>query len=52
MARSHGRRVLFPDRAKLTGLVKDLRADGWLMCLDVTAVDYLLYGAPAACRPT
>ena len=27
-------------------LVADLRADGFVMCIDVTAVDYLTYDAP------
>ena len=43
---SCGQRVLHPDREQLVGLVKDLRDDGWLMCLDVTGVDYLTYEAP------
>ena len=41
-------RSLHPTREQLVGLVRDLRDDGWLMCIDVTAVDYLTYEAPRA----
>jgi NADH-quinone oxidoreductase subunit C len=43
---AHGKRVLFPAREQLLSVVGQLRDDGWLMCIDVTAVDYLLYEAP------
>ena len=43
---SGGQRTLHPTREQLVKLVTDLRADGWLMCIDVTAVDYLTYDAP------
>jgi len=39
-------RVAHPSRQQLHEVVAALRAEGWLMCLDVTAVDYLTYGAP------
>lgn len=38
---SRGQRVLHPGRDQLLGLVETLRGEGWLMCLDVTGVDYL-----------
>ena len=44
---SGGQRVLHPSRDELTDLVRTLRDDdGFNMCLDVTAVDYLSYEAP------
>ena len=43
---SRGQRVLHAQREQLVDLVKALRDEGWLMCLDVTAVDYLLAEAP------
>jgi NADH-quinone oxidoreductase subunit C len=44
---SCGQRVLHPGRAELVELVRTLRdEDGFNMCLDVTAVDYLSYEAP------
>jgi NADH:ubiquinone oxidoreductase subunit C len=40
-------RVLHPTRDQLVDLVRTLRDDdGFAMCLDVTAVDYLTYEAP------
>ena len=43
---SRGQRVLHPSRADLAAVVRALRdADGFNMCLDVTAVDYLGYEA-------
>ena len=39
---SRGQRVLHAERDGLVDLVKALRDEGWLMCLDVTAVDYLV----------
>jgi NADH-quinone oxidoreductase subunit C len=38
-----GQRVLHPSREQLVPVVKALRDEGWLMCLDVTAVDYLAH---------
>jgi len=44
---SCGQRVLHPSRDTLVDLVRTLRDDdGFAMCLDVTAVDYLAYEAP------
>jgi NADH:ubiquinone oxidoreductase subunit C len=43
---SRGQRVLHPSREELVDLVRTLREDGFNMCLDVTAVDYLAYDAP------
>ena len=46
---SGGQRVLHPSREQLVDLVRTLRDDdGFLMCLDVTAVDYLAYERAAA----
>lgn len=36
--------VLHPSRDQLLDLVRALHDDGYLLCLDVTAVDYLSYG--------
>ena len=38
-----GEQVLFPTAEQLPDVVRKLRDDGWLMCLDVTAVDYLTH---------
>lgn len=43
---SRGQRVLHPTRDELRSAVSALRAEGWLMCLDVTAVDYLAAAHP------
>ncbi len=44
---SGGQRVLHPSREQLVDLVRTLRDDdGFNMCLDVTAVDYIAYEAP------
>ncbi len=44
---SRGQAVLHVDRADLASLVKRLRDDeGFNVCLDVTAVDYLTYTSP------
>lgn len=40
---SHGQEVLHVPREALLELVEALRSDGYLQCLDVTAVDYLGY---------
>jgi NADH-quinone oxidoreductase subunit C len=39
---SRGQKVLHPDRDTYVDVVRALRADGYVMCVDVTAVDYLL----------
>ena len=38
---SRGQQVLHPDRAGYLDVVRALRDAGYLMCVDVTAVDYL-----------
>jgi NADH:ubiquinone oxidoreductase subunit C len=43
---SHGQEVIHVPREALRELVGALRSDGFLQCLDVTAVDYLAYPAP------
>lgn len=43
---SRGQRVLHVPRERLTEVVKKLGADGYIQCIDVTAVDYLGYPAP------
>ena len=35
--------VLHPSRDQLVSVVRALRDDGWLQCLDLTAVDYLAH---------
>jgi len=46
VTRSRGQEVLHPSRDELVTLVRTLRDDeGYLMCLDVTGVDYLTYEA-------
>jgi len=40
---SRGQRVLHPPRERLVEVVRALRDEGWLMCLDVTGVDYLAH---------
>lgn len=53
---SGGQQVLHPDRAGLVDLVRRLRDhEGYVMCVDVTATDYLTYRAervlPASVAP-
>jgi NADH-quinone oxidoreductase subunit C len=38
-----GTKVLHPSREQLVELVRTLRDEGWVMCLDVTGVDYLAH---------
>lgn len=40
---SRGQVVIHPTRATYVAVVKALLADGYEMCVDLTAVDYLLY---------
>ncbi len=51
----HGQRVLHVGRDGYAALVAALRADGYDVCLDVTAVDYLTHpgrsGLPAGVAP-
>jgi NADH-quinone oxidoreductase subunit C len=42
MADSLGQTVLHPSRDQYVGVVRALLADGYEMCVDLTAVDYLL----------
>jgi len=47
LTRSRGQAVLHVDRADLRTFVRRLRDDeGFDVCIDVTAVDYLTYAAP------
>ena len=44
---SRGQQVLHPSRDELVALVRDLRDDeGFRVCVDLTAVDYIAYQAP------
>jgi len=38
-----GQRVLHPSRDQVVPLVRELRDEGWLMCIDLTGVDYLAH---------
>ena len=40
-----GQQVVFPTREQYLDVVKGLRGDGFEMCVDVTAVDYLAHPA-------
>jgi NADH-quinone oxidoreductase subunit C len=42
---SRGQRVLHASRERYVDVVRALRDDGFLMCIDVTGVDYLVHGA-------
>jgi NADH-quinone oxidoreductase subunit C len=44
VATAPGTEVLFPTREQLLEVAGALHADGYLMCVDVTAVDYLTFG--------
>lgn len=47
VTRSRGQQVLHPGRDELVDLVRTLRDDeGFRVCVDLTAVDYVAYGAP------
>ncbi|HEX6236536.1 MAG TPA: NADH-quinone oxidoreductase subunit C [Acidimicrobiales bacterium] len=49
---SRGQVVLHPHRDQLVDLVRDLRDDeGFRVCVDVTAVDYLAYDTPRSLPP-
>ena len=40
---SRAQRVIHPDRAQWATTARALLADGWNMCVDLTATDYLTY---------
>jgi NADH-quinone oxidoreductase subunit C len=40
---SHGQHVLFPSRSQYLDVIKALADDGYAMCIDLTAVDYLVF---------
>ena len=40
---SRGQKVLHPSREQWRELAEELLNDGWDMCVDLTAADYLLY---------
>ncbi|MET1040290.1 MAG: hypothetical protein ABWZ90_04575, partial [Acidimicrobiales bacterium] len=40
---SLGQEVLHPSREQYRDLVETLRAEGYLVCIDLTAVDYLAH---------
>lgn len=42
LSESRGQAVVHPDRAAYHDLVRTLRDDGFVMCVDLCAVDYLL----------
>ena len=44
VARHRGQLAAHAAPDELVGLVRALRDDGWLQCLDLTGVDYLDYG--------
>lgn len=46
VSESRGDTVVHPGRDRLVEVVTALRDEGWLMCLDVTAVDHLANAAP------
>lgn len=43
---SRGQLVLHPSREQYLELARRLRAEGFVMCVDVTAADYLVHQAP------
>ncbi len=43
VSESRGQRVVHPDRAKYIAVLKKLLDDGYVMCSDLTAVDYLTH---------
>jgi NADH-quinone oxidoreductase subunit C len=52
LTRSRGQRVLHPSRDELVDLVRRLRDDeGFRVCIDLTAVDYVAYRADRALPP-
>jgi NADH-quinone oxidoreductase subunit C len=52
LTESRGQRVLHPGRDELVELVRRLRDDeGYRVCIDVTAVDYVAYGPDRGLPP-
>jgi NADH-quinone oxidoreductase subunit C len=52
VTRHRGQESLHPSREQLVELVRNLRDDeGFQVCMDVTAVDYLAYDAPRDLPP-
>lgn len=45
VTRSRGQRVIHPSRDRWIEVAAAMLADGWNMCVDVTAVDYSTYAA-------
>ncbi len=43
---ARGERVIHPERDAWVDTAQALLDDGWNMCIDLTAVDYLTYAAP------
>ena len=43
VSESRGQRVVHPERAQYIALLKKLLDDGYVMCSDLTAVDYLTH---------
>ncbi len=43
VVRVRGQQVVHASRDELVALVRTLRHEGWVQCLDVTAVDYLAH---------
>jgi NADH-quinone oxidoreductase subunit C len=41
-ALSHGQLVVFPERDRYLDVVGELKEEGYDLCIDITAVDYLL----------
>jgi NADH/F420H2 dehydrogenase subunit C len=51
VTRSHGQVVVHVDSSGYLDLVRELHDDGHLVCIDVTAVDYLTYTAERGLPP-
>lgn len=55
LSESRGQQVLHPSRDEYPGLIEALFDEGYLVCVDVTAVDYLTYATdrqlPAGVAP-
>ena len=52
VGRAPGTEVLHPTREQLPTVVEALYGEGYLMCIDVTAVDYLTFGRHAVAEIT